>query len=472
MRLRKNNYEYVKNELGILAKQRLAGLSDSFDKLAGSFSVFASEKIELDSNDIKQVFEDISGIVCLKCKNCELCWDKQYEDSYKSAQELLDYGRVNGAVGIDLAKSIFEGRCISLEDYVNEMNRGLAVAKMKLSWHNRLAESRGAAASQFGEVARIVDEFSNKLCETSKMVGVNKRQIHSILRMHRIKASRIVLFEKENKGLQLHFRAKCTGGRCVTTKEAAVLLSMALDCKLVPREDARNVIGREYADYVLCEDTNYHALTGVARAAKIRGEISGDNFSFLYPDNGDLIMLLSDGMGSGSAAYKESEMMIELMEQLLEAGFKEESAVKIINSALVMRTEQSMFSTIDVCVVNLFTGTCDFVKAGAASTFVKRDGMVEVISTSSLPAGMVAYADFETKSKKLYHGDYVIMVSDGVLDCIQQEDKEEFMREMLTNTKSNTPSDLANEILTASLECRSYEPVDDMTVLVCSIIKK
>lgn len=472
MKIKKNNYEYVKNELGITAKQRLAGLSDSFDKLAGSFSEFTSEKKELDNEDLNQIFEDISEVICSKCKNSEICWDKHFENSYQSAHELLNYGKVNGAVKIELVNNGLTGRCAHLEDYVRELNRGLSIAKMRLSWHNRLAESRVAVAGQFGEVARIVDEFSNKLCDMGKVVDIKKRQIYSILRVHRIKATRIVLFEKENRGLQLHFRAKCTGGRCVTTKEAAILLSMALNCRMVPRDDTRNVIGREYADYVLCEDTNFQALTGVARAAKVRGEISGDNFSILYPDNGDLIMLLSDGMGSGSAAYKESEMVLELMEQLLEAGFREESAVKMINSALVMRSEQSMFSTMDVCVVNLCTGICDFVKVGAASTFIKRDGLVEVISSATLPVGMLSQADYETKSKKLYDGDYIIMVSDGVLDCITENDKEAYLKEVINKIPNHTPQELANEVLTAALECHDFKPIDDMTVLVCGISKK
>lgn len=472
MKLRKGNYEYVKNELNNAAKLRLAGLSDSFGKLAGSFHEIMKEKIELDNEDLKQVFEELSSGVCKCCENLDACWDKHFDESYKETNDLLQYGKLKGAVNLSVVTEGFAERCIHLEDYIREMNRGLSIAKMRLSWHNRLAESREAVAGQFGEVARIVDEFSDKLCDTGKVIDVKKRQIYSILRMHRIKATKLVMFERENRGLQLHFRAKCTGGRCVTTKEAAILLSMALDCRLVPREDTRNVIGREYADYVLCEDTNFQAMTGVARASKVRGELSGDNFSFLYPDNGDLIMLLSDGMGSGAAAYRESEMVIELLEQFLEAGFREESAVKMINSALVLRTDQSMFSTMDLCVVNLCTGTCEFVKVGAASTFIKRDGMVEIISSSTLPAGMLSQVDYEMKCKKLYDGDYVIMVSDGVLDCVTEENKEAFFQDIIQNITTETPQEMANGILTAALSMHGYQPVDDMTVLVCSLTKK
>ena len=50
-------------------------------------------------------------------------------------------------------------------------------------------------------------------------------------------------------------------------------------------------------------------------------QVSGDNFSFQMLDNGSCIMSVSDGMGSGYAACKESEMVIDLIEKFMEAGF-------------------------------------------------------------------------------------------------------------------------------------------------------
>ena len=43
-------------------------------------------------------------------------------------------------------------------------------------------------------------------------------------------------------------------------------------------------------------------------------------------------------MGSGIAAYRESELVIDLLEQFLEAGFSKETAVRMINSALLVFT--------------------------------------------------------------------------------------------------------------------------------------
>ena len=76
------------------------------------------------------------------------------------------------------------------------------------------------------------------------------------------------------------------------------------------------------------------------------------------------------------------------------------------------------FSTVDISIVDLYSGMCHFLKAGAATTFIKRSHWVEAISSTSLALGLVQQADFESSTKKLYEGDFLIMVTDGVLDAL------------------------------------------------------
>ena len=90
----------------------------------------------------------------------------------------------------------------------------------------------------------------------------------------------------------------------------------------------------------------------------------------------------------------------------------------MINSALVLQRSGGMFSTVDICELNLYTGVCSFLKAGAAASFIRRDQWVETISSTSMAAGLVQRLDFDTAVKKMYDGDYLVMVTDGVLDAL------------------------------------------------------
>lgn len=131
-----------------------------------------------------------------------------------------------------------------------------------------------------------------------------------------------------------------------------------------------------------------------------------------------------------------------------------------------------MFSTVDICAVDLYTGICNFLKAGAAATFIKRDHWVESISSESLAAGLVQQMEFETTSRKLYHGDYLIMMTDGVLDALPINREEETMKEILMDVQEETPKEISRGILERVLGYSDYRARDDMTVLVAGMWKK
>ena len=91
-------------------------------------------------------------------------------------------------------------------------------------------------------------------------------------------------------------------------------ISEALGLKFVVSEASKSVLSRKYEEYIFVEDTKFKVLTGVARAMK--DKISGDNFSIMKLEDGEVIIALSDGMGTGKEAADESETVLALMEQL------------------------------------------------------------------------------------------------------------------------------------------------------------
>ena len=61
------------------------------------------------------------------------------------------------------------------------------------------------------------------------------------------------------------------------------------------------------------------------------------------------------------------------------------------------------------------------------------------------------------------------MVTDGVLDCIEEEDKESYIEKLIMDIQSNNPQEIANRILEGTLSQRNYVPMDDMTVITAGI---
>ena len=240
----------------------------------------------------------------------------------------------------------------------------------------------------------------------------------------------------------------------------------------MPERDSRLTLGKEKSVLHFVEDTRYYMITGTARATCAGQAASGDNFSVLTGSCGQVILSISDGMGSGLKASRESQTVIELLEQFLDAGFSAETAVRMINSSMVLQRGMQRFSTLDICGVDLYSGQCEFLKIGAATTFIRRGGWVETVTSTSLPIGVFREVDFERSRKRLEHGDMVVMVSDGVLDALPGRDAEELMKYFILQTKTDNPAELAQLLMDQVLEFENDVPEDDMTILAGGFWKK
>ena len=115
---------------------------------------------------------------------------------------------------------------------------------------------------------------------------------------------------------------------------------------------------------------------------------------------------------------------------------------------------------------------CEFIQWGAATTFVKRGDELLTVESSSLPAGMFQKIEVESEQMKIQDNDYIIMVSDGVLDCFPCEEKEAYMEFLLSEIKSNNPQEIANQLLKKVEELEIDGRSDDMTILVVGVWEK
>ena len=182
-----------------------------------------------------------------------------------------------------------------------------------------------------------------------------------------------------------------------------------------------------------------------------------------------MVTILSDGMGSGEKACSGSERVIELMERLLEAGFRKEAAIQMINGALAAAGQEENMSTLDLCDMNLYTGECEFIKVGAACTYIKRGRLVDRLSTQNFPLGVFGQLEPEILYRTLQNGDYVIMLSDGVMDALSQGIGEEVLPEIIGKMEFSNPNEIANQILTYCLKQSKGRIRDDITVLVVGV---
>ena len=193
-------------------------------------------------------------------------------------------------------------------------------------------------------------------------------------------------------------------------------------------------------------------LVGSALRPKQGEHVSGDSMAQLELDGGTLCLLLSDGMGSGAEAQRESAMAVRLLTNLLRAGVDASPALRTLNGAFCLRAEQSgSFTTVDLLRVSLASGEAALYKYGAAPSYIKRGGRVLRVTGTSLPAGLEEDdAPPEVTHLQLPPGSFFVMVTDGVADSTD----DEWLQDLLAGWEGENPQQLASAILSDSLTHR------------------
>lgn len=449
-------------------ENRLKLIEESFEKLAQSFSV-VPRKQQLSECDLDHITREMSGKICADCSKCRLCAVQQ--DIQLEMKKLVTMADRKGKLSLQDMSGRFMMNCLSPEIFINELNHMFEKARINMVWGNKLIESREVIALQLRQIAGMVGEYGKMLYEPASD-DVNEEKLRRGLKHERILLKKYSILENKNHQKEYMITARCMKGTAVNARDMAQIVGKSLGIALEPSINGRRILGNEYATLTFTEKKNFYAMHGTARCTKRESDISGDNFTFSEIGNGQLLMSIADGMGSGYYAFQDSETAIELLEQLMDSGFSEEMALKMINSVMLLNSDSEKPTTLDMGILNLSSGVCDFVKLGAASTFVKRGNWVEAIKSTTMPMGVFGQVDIESTSKKMYSGDMIIMVSDGIVEAINAEDKEKVMSEIIMGIKSANPKEMASLILENVLKYNSNKADDDMTVLVTGIWNK
>ena len=203
---------------------------------------------------------------------------------------------------------------------------------------------------------------------------------------------------------------------------------------------------------------------GAALRPRAGESVCGDSVTSFETERGRLCLLVSDGSGSGESARRESALTSRLLRQFLEAGIEPEAALKTLNTALALRSEETgAFATIDLLTVEPDAAAALY-KYGAAPTYLKKGGSVRRITGNALPPGLrEAPAPPDVTRLKLEEGSFTVMISDGVADALD----DEWLQNLLAGWDGEDPQALAGLVLRESAQRGRME--DDCGVQVLAV---
>lgn len=190
------------------------------------------------------------------------------------------------------------------------------------------------------------------------------------------------------------------------------------------------------------------------------GKLCGDSVKIINDSKGHSILIISDGMGKGSRAALDGAMGTGLLSRLLNAGFGFDSSLKIINSALLVKSNDESLATLDIANIDLFTGKCEIFKAGAPASFIIKDNGVTKCELTSMPAGILRGIEFAKRTAVLGVGDAIVLLSDGITDL-----GEEWLNNIFGEVMDLAPQECAQYILDMAIEASDKRKMDDMSII-------
>lgn len=229
--------------------------------------------------------------------------------------------------------------------------------------------------------------------------------------------------------------------------------------EIVSLKDRMHYLG--YTSLVLKHQQHYTLQYGFQQYA-LQPLHCGDSFSVFHHDNLHYLAI-SDGMGQGKMAETESKLTLEVLSKLILNGIGLKDTIDSVNSLLKIKNRNDVFTTLDLCNINLASARMKMIKYGANPSYHIRKGIVEKITTNSLPVGVVSKLKMISYDMLLQSDDIIIMSSDGTgkgFEKIISDNARLFM--------DKHPQEIATFLMDQVLQ---ESNLDDISIVVIKLVE-
>ena len=410
-----------------LLLQRLGEASLALQEIAKTTQAVSQQLDRCRAGSIEQVYDRAVDQVCMRCGLKSRCWQQEYTDSIHVFNSLTSVLRQNGEVCEKDFGYPLSARCTRREQLAQQVNLGYQELTAREGMSRKVARVRSVVTDQFEGLAELLGGLAEELCGISGYEERTAAQVTSYLEETRCRVKRTDCYRDEQGRIFLQLDVEPYRVARIDLERIAQDLSRVCDCEF-DRPERREVSNRT-------ADGQRETVTRLSFREKAEFQ----------------------------AEY--ANMTVSLISKLIDAGVDYTAALKIVNSALLVKSGEESLSTIDITAINLYTGQARFYKAGAAPTFVRRGKRTGLVESTSLPAGILTAVEFEQSSVKLSDGDLVVMVSDGAT----ASDSDWILSVVEHFPQDGNLQALCDDIASTARLRRSDNHDDDITVCACRV---
>ena len=466
---------------------------DKLNSISKTISDMASNYEDSDIYDRNlEMFEDelLNNLDGLEGNNL---YDDIYNNEDNIIEDIFEFLQENGVMTDNGFISIFAKHNIYLvnseNDYIkaeelDEMreiikaiNTAYRISKNNFIWQKKLDDNNKNLSNQLKNVSRAINNIATGIKENSDEYESEKKEVEDLLKEKSINVKEISI-KKENTGKTIinAYTNICDDaeGKNCPIKPIEKVLNKVFDEKFVLQEQKCGIrLNKNICSYTFTSEDKFIIQTGIAKSKKHDSIVSGDNVSQIRLGDGKYMLAISDGMGSGAEARRNSKIAISMLERLFSTGFDKETSINLINSAIMNANKEDMYATLDIEILDLYAGKLEILKNGACPTYIKKNRSVNIIKSTSLPAGIVNDISVDTYDTDLNDGDIVVICSDGIIESNNEyANKELWIKYLLEEIQTDSPERIADIILHEAIDNNFGKAKDDMTVIAFRVNKK
>lgn len=447
--------------------RRLQSAAQIFRELAVSCQKEGETALDQQKN-IEMVLNHLCGQVCSRCSIKNLCWAVDVEETYRGVMGLFAVAESKGFAEVKDMPENFAKRCPHLRELVATINCLYELYCQSNYWQQQKTGSRMFLSGQLAGSAEVMEKLAAEMQDAGGKLNYVEKALARRFARHGLAVNSVQITHMGEKNLDFWVNLAECPGEVACRDMAAREVSRVLQKKFRTQEvSCGRACGAGCCFHMLKEGANT-LLTGKAQLCKDGNPICGDSGDSVTLGEGRQLLMISDGMGAGLPAALKSGSAVNMLTHLLEVGFNRHTAVDTVNTVLMLSGGEEAFVTLDMCIIDRYDNTAEFIKTGAAPSFIRHDGHVQVIKNASLPVGMLQTVDKSVYATTLCPGDMVIMASDGLLDADSEQDVE-WLINLIEENQTNDPQEMAEFLLERAVLLAGGRVRDDITVLTAAI---
>ncbi|NLY88541.1 MAG: SpoIIE family protein phosphatase [Firmicutes bacterium] len=454
--------------------ERLQSLARLFEQIAGAFTREEGEKEDEGQQEIYEFIEKISEQRCRFCPCYSSCWGQLFYSTYREIFDLIAAAEISGMADPAQIKGRLAKECPQKQELIIAVNSWVERQQAEHLWRRRYQAGQAFLAGQLREMSGIIAGLTHHLKLSVEFRAEIEEELRAAFQRMNLPVKEMIVTGLEKNRVEIFLEKKACRGQEECRRIIAPLISQLLGRRFtVHRQHCPAGADGECGFYLLPRRC-YRIESAVEKIPRDGNTLSGDSHSILESKEGYTFAILSDGMGAGPGAARQSSTTVSLLQNLLITGLEKDFCLQLLNSLLLLRSPEESFATLDLFVFDQFTAETELIKIGAAPTYIKRGKEVNVISSTSLPVGILNNVEPEYIRCVLRENDIVVMVTDGVTDParVHNRQKEDWICKILTQLDLSGVDNLCRYLLEAAKIEAGGNVEDDMTILALQVLRE